>query len=112
MALINTNTEKEFEEKVKQSKKVVLVDFWADWCPPCVAMAPILHDIAESMDLQLDVVKVDIEASFDNRQLAMDHGVQGIPNMLVYKGGEVVDQLIGMRPKEVLQDELQKHLDK
>lgn len=110
MSLHNTTTAQAFDEQVKNNSKLVLVDFWADWCPPCHAMAPTLHDLAETMDEQLDVVKVDVEASDDNKRLAAEHGVQGIPNMLVYKGGKVVDQLVGVRPKEVLKDELARHL--
>lgn len=112
MALIDTNSIAEFDEHVRKNSKLVLVDFWADWCPPCRAMAPILHDLAESMDDKLDVVKVDIEAATENKQLAAEHGVQGIPNMQLYRDGKVVDQLIGMRSKEVLRDELAAHIGK
>lgn len=110
MALYNTESQTEFTEKVEKSSKVVLVDFWAEWCPPCRAMAPILADIAESQDADVDVVKVDIEKTGDNGMLAQKFGVQGIPNMLVFKDGKVVDQLVGMRPRDVLLDELKKHV--
>ena len=109
MALIVTTTRQEFEEKVLKSNKVVLVDFWAQWCPPCRAMAPILQQVGDQMDDKVDVVKIDIEASPENGQLAQEHGVQGIPNMQVYKDGKVVDQLVGMVPAGVLQDTLLKH---
>lgn len=111
MALYNTTTKQEFEERVVSNKKLVLVDFWAEWCPPCRAMAPTLHELAEKLDDKLDVVKVDVEASAENQQLAATHGVQGIPNMQVYKDGKVVEQLVGMRSKEILQDELSQHFD-
>lgn len=109
MALYNTTTKDEFEEKVLNSKNLVLVDFWAEWCPPCRAMAPVLEAVAKDMD-GVDVVKVDIEASGANNQLATEHGVRGIPNMQVYKDGKVVDELVGMRPQAVLEDELRAHL--
>lgn len=106
MALYNTTTQQEFEEKVIKSDKVVLVDFWATWCPPCRMMAPILEDTAKKMDDVLDVVKVDVEASDDNVRLAQEHGVQGIPNMQVFKGGQVAKELVGARPATMLEDEL------
>lgn len=106
MALYEITTKQEFEEKVLKSDKPVLVDFWAPWCPPCRAMAPILHQIAE--ETEFDVVKVDTEASQENTQLAMDYRVQGIPNMKIIAGGEEVAELIGMKPKQTLIDALEK----
>ena len=110
MALIVTTTKSEFEEKVLNSKKVVLVDFWAQWCPPCRAMAPILDKIAEGMDADVDVVKVDTEASRDNAQLAGEYQVRSIPNMNVFKDGKVVDKIIGMVPQQSLEATLKKHI--
>lgn len=110
MAITNTTTDKEFDKNVIQSDKVVLVDFWAQWCPPCRMMAPILENVAKTMDDDVEVVKVDVEASPDNAQVAAKYGVQGIPNMQIFKGGSVVDELVGMRPQAVLEDELKKHI--
>ncbi len=110
MALLNITSRKEFEEKVLNSEKVVLVDFWATWCPPCRMMSPILEDIAKRMDDGVDVVKVNVEDSEENGALAQEHGVQGIPNMQVFKGGKVVDEFVGMRPANVLEEDLKKHL--
>lgn len=106
MALYEITTKREFEEKVLKNSKPVLVDFWAPWCPPCRAMAPILHQIAE--ETEFDVVKVDTEASQENVQLAMDYRVQGIPNMKIIADGEEVAELIGMKPKQALIDALEK----
>ncbi len=105
MALFNTTTHDEFTKKVLESKNLVLVDFWAQWCPPCRMMAPILESVAEKLD-GVDVVKVDIEQSADNNKLASTYGVQGIPNMQVFKDGIVVKELVGMRPQSVLEQEL------
>lgn len=112
MAVIPITTKQEFETHVLKNTKLVVVDFWAAWCPPCRMMAPVLEKLATEMDKQLDVVKVDVEASLDNQQLASEHGVQGIPNMQVFRAGKVVDELIGFRPQPVLEDELRKHLAK
>ncbi|NCU37748.1 thioredoxin [Candidatus Saccharibacteria bacterium] len=110
MALYTTISQSEFEQKVLQNSKLVLVDFWAQWCPPCRAMAPSLESLAKKMDSDLDVVKVDVEASSDNGSLAQKHGVQGIPNMQIFKDGKVVDVLVGLRPEAVLEEELRSHL--
>ncbi|HRF28338.1 MAG TPA: thioredoxin [Candidatus Saccharibacteria bacterium] len=106
MALFNTLTKKEFDEKVLKSDKLVLVDFWAAWCAPCRMMAPALESIAKTMDSDIDVVKVNVEESPENNQLAAEYGVQGIPNMQLFKNGKVVDELIGLRPAPVLEQEV------
>ncbi len=110
MSVTAITTRSEFEQLVLQSKKTVLVDFWAEWCPPCRAMAPILEQVAKDNQASLEVIKVDIEASKDNAELANEHGVQGIPNMLVFKDRKVVENLVGMRSAAVLQSELKSHL--
>lgn len=110
MALITITTKQEFDNVVLGSDKVVLVDFWAEWCPPCRAMSPILHAVADKMDKNVDIVKVNIEESADNAGLASEYGVQSIPNMNVFKGGKVVDAIIGMVPQAVLEDTLKSHV--
>ena len=110
MALINTTTNMDFTDKVINSDKVVLVDFWAQWCMPCRMMAPILENVADKMGKEVDIVKVDVEASQDNGMLAGKYGVQGIPNMQIFKDGKVVAQIIGMRPQAALEEELAKHV--
>lgn len=106
MALYNIQTKQEFEEKVLKSDKVVLVDFWAAWCPPCLAMAPRLHDLSKELDATVDIVKVDIEATAENQMIAGEYGVQSIPNMPLFRGGKEVDRIIGMVPKGMLGETL------
>ena len=111
MALYNITTKAEFKEKVLNNDKVVLVDFWAQWCPPCRAIAPVLAQIAEKMDTQVDVVKVDIEASPDTKVLAEEYRVQGIPNMNVFRAGKVVDTIVGMVAAPHLEDMLKSYVN-
>ena len=106
MALHVITTRDEFNEKVVHNSKLVLVDFWAQWCPPCRAMAPTLEALASDHDEKFDVVKVDVEASQDNALLANEHGVQGIPNMQLYRNGARVDTIIGFVPRTVLEAKL------
>lgn len=110
MALYNITTRKEFEEKVTKSDKTVLVDFWAQWCPPCRMMAPILEEIAEGMDKDVDIVKVDTEASRENMELAAEYEVRSIPNMNIFKEGKMVETIIGAVPREEMENYLKKHI--
>jgi thioredoxin 1 len=110
MSVIVTTTREEFTQHVLQNKKAVLIDFWAEWCPPCRAMAPGLEQLGGSHDDKLDVVKVDIEASADNGQLAAEHKVLSIPNLVVYKDGKQVKTLIGLQPVATLERELAEYL--
>lgn len=110
MAVLATTNKDDFQQKVLNSDKVVLVDFWADWCPPCRMMVPILEKVAEKVEGDADIVKVNIEEHEDNAQIAAEYGVQGIPNLLVFKDGQVVGNIVGMVPEPVLLDELKKHI--
>ena len=106
MAVHNTFTTAEFKSKVLESSKLVLVDFWAEWCPPCRAMAPLLHDVADEQDAIADIVKIDIEATQETAELAGEYGVRSIPNMPIFKAGKEVERIVGMVPKLHLEDML------
>jgi thioredoxin 1 len=97
--LINIEGVEDFEEKVLTSSTPVLVDFWAEWCGPCKALAPTLHEIAEEFNGKLIVAKVNVD---DNRELAREHGIRSIPTLMVYKAGEVVETTAGALPKAEL----------
>ena len=100
-------TEQSFESEVVNSQVPVLVDFWAAWCGPCRAIAPTVEELATEYGDKLKVVKVDVD---ENPQVSGSYGVQSIPTLLIFKGGEVVERLIGAHPKAVLVSKLQPHL--
>jgi thioredoxin 1 len=92
-------TKENFEEEVLKSEIPVLVDFWATWCGPCKAMAPILEEIASENTGKLKVVKLDVDSQ---SALAQQYGVMSMPTFMVFKGGKRVAQVIGAMPKSQL----------
>jgi thioredoxin len=96
--------EDNFQNAVLQSKAPVMVDFWAQWCTPCLATAPILEELAQEYAGKIDFAKVDVDA---NGPLAVKYGIASIPTMIVFKGGQPVKQVIGYKSKK----ELKKVLD-
>jgi thioredoxin 1 len=101
-------TDANFQDEVLKSDLPVLVDFWATWCGPCKMIAPIVEEIAGEFAGKLKVGKVDVDS---NQQIAMQFGIRSIPTLLVFKGGKVVDQLIGALPKKTLIEKISKHLN-
>ncbi len=98
-------TEDNFDEVIN-SDVPVLVDYWAEWCGPCRMIAPILDEVAEEMGDKVKIAKVNVD---DNRNIAMKMGIRGIPTLMVFKNGEVVDQHVGALSKTQLTELLNKH---
>ena len=104
---INVTGERNFQDEVINSELPVLVDFWAPWCMPCRLMAPVLESIAGKFKGKLKVVKINTEEA-DNRKLAYEYQIQSIPNMKLFKKGEVIQDFIGFRPEGIFTEELKK----
>ena len=95
---VNSET---FSSEVLEQTKLVLVDFWAEWCGPCKQIAPTLEELAEKYSENLSVCKVDVDS---NRELALQYNVRSIPSLMIFKNGEMVDSLIGAVSLEELED--------
>jgi len=101
-------TDSNFQNEVLNSQTPVLLDFWAEWCGPCKMVAPVVEELAKEYDGKLKVGKVDVDS---NQQTSMQYGIRSIPTLLIFKGGKVVDQLIGAVPKKMLAEKVAKHLN-
>jgi thioredoxin 1 len=101
-------TEVNFEQEVLKAETPVLVDFWAVWCGPCKMIAPVVDELAAEYEGKLKIGKVDVD---NNQQIAMQYGIRSIPTLLVFKGGKVVEQIVGAAPKKLLVEKLSKHLN-
>lgn len=98
-----TLTPENFQKEVLDSDVPVLVDFWASWCGPCNALAPVLEDLAVEFDGKAKVAKVNVD---DYQGLTNQYGVRALPTLILFKQGEVVDTLVGSHPKGVLSKRL------
>ena len=99
--------EQSFDAEVTQATLPVLVDFWAEWCPPCRKLGPTLEEVAIDLEGQLKIAKVNVQ---EESALATQHGVMNIPTMIIFKGGQEVARLVGNRAKAALIQELQPYL--
>jgi thioredoxin 1 len=97
--LVNHVTDGNFDQEVLKSDKAVLIDFWAPWCAPCRAIAPIIDELAGEYAGRLKVVKINVD---DNPETPARYGVRGIPNLLIIKSGQVKEQIVGAVPKSHL----------
>ena len=100
-------SDKSFDEAVLKSDKPVLVDFWAPWCGPCRSIAPALETLAEDYEGKVSITKMNVD---ENADVPVTYGVRSIPYIALFKGGELVDSLVGAVPKEKLAEMLDKSL--
>lgn len=100
-------TDDQFEDEVIKSDKLVIVDFWAPWCGPCRAMAPVLSDLAKDRSESLKVVKVNVD---EQQMNAAKLGIMTIPTLILFKNGEPVDRMMGGYPKRSIVDRVEKQL--
>ena len=98
-------TDENFEELVINSDKLVIVDFWAEWCGPCKMVSPIVEELSEEYTGKIKVTKLDVDS---NPQTAASFGIRGIPTLLMFKDGAAVDQIVGAVPKTTLKERLDK----
>jgi thioredoxin 1 len=100
-------TDQNFEQDVLKSPTPVLVDFWAVWCGPCKMIAPAIEEMAQKYTGRLKVVKLDVD---QNQGTATTYGIRSIPTLLIFKGGKVVDQVVGAVPKSEIEKRLERVL--
>jgi thioredoxin 1 len=100
-------SDESFDRDVLKSEQLVMVDFWAAWCGPCKALAPIVEELATAYSGRIIVGKIDVDKNVATPQR---YGVRGIPTLLIFKGGKVQEQIVGYVPKDTIQKALEKHI--
>ncbi|WP_257346467.1 thioredoxin [Pseudalkalibacillus decolorationis] len=103
MAIVNVSDQ---SFSTETGDGLVLADFWAPWCGPCKMIAPVLEELDSEMNDKVKIVKLDVD---ENQETASKYGVMSIPTLMIFKNGEVVEQVVGFQPKEALVDLINKH---
>jgi thioredoxin 1 len=104
---VQTLTDGNFDQSVIKAAQPVLVDFWAEWCGPCRRLAPTVDELATDYDGRVTVGKLNVD---DNPNVASRYSIRGIPTLLLFKGGEIVEQVVGLADKSSLKKLLDKHV--
>lgn len=98
----------EFQNEVLESKEVVLIDFYADWCGPCKMLAPAVEEISREVAGKAKVFKINVDNESD---IARRYGIMSIPTVMIFQNGKPVDKMVGFQPKDTLKNKLEKYLD-
>jgi len=96
-------TEQSFDEIIQKSKVPVLIDFWAEWCGPCKMLTPVIEELAAEYGETVKIAKVNVD---QQSNLAARYGIRSIPTIIIFRGGEIVEQMVGMQAKEALKAKL------
>ncbi|WP_373897504.1 thioredoxin [Haloimpatiens sp. FM7315] len=96
-----------FNDEVLKENVPVVVDFWASWCGPCKMLGPVIEEVSKEIDNKAKFVKVNVD---ENPDLAQQYGIASIPTVMVFKGGAIVDNMVGFRPKNELKKVIERHI--
>lgn len=102
-------TDQNFKKEVMEANLPVLVDFWAPWCGPCQMIGPIISEIAKEMDGKIKVCKLNVD---ENPKTAGEFGIMSIPTMKLFRSGKIVEEMVGMQPKEIISEKILKTIEK
>jgi thioredoxin 1 len=105
--MANVFTDSNFETEVLKTDKLSVIDFWAPWCGPCLALGPTIEALSKDYDGKVNVGKVNVD---ENPQLSINYGITSIPAVLFIKNGQVVDKQVGAAPKSIFEKKIQQHL--
>jgi thioredoxin 1 len=100
-------TDLNFKSEILDSDKVALVDFWATWCGPCMMLGPVIDELAADYEGKAVIAKLNVD---ENPNIAAQYGIRSIPSMLVFKNGQVVDQMVGSMPKNTIAKKIDEHI--